>query len=323
MGKKLHTKKETEKLIKEGKTLIIAGSEKLLSKLPEGNWIGGSNPYLQSPCGGLHTEELLYVKDFSDLLIDSKFKVYDKNNIHQITTDAFENGIIATIMPANSEVLKEFAINSPEFENQFLNPLLGWVSGTDFDKFGQVAPTCYKSNEKFIDKAVALHIQLPKNIVARLEILNAYEASNSSEVITFEKDGFHNTDCFVGGKKYNFYKYIEDKNIETLILVANYSGATINIGLIKNEVSKNIFFAAPVFKDFEYKFAKKRTKDYKDFFNKNIDLSNIRYSYSCLYNFFYFELEKEALGIDGLFSYGEIAYQLLNVTFVYLVLDEI
>lgn len=324
MENKLYTFQETVQLIEQGKILVIAGDDNLLSKLPAGNWIAGSNPYLQSSIGGKQSKEMLYLTDFTDIAINKKIEIYDKNNIHKITTDAYENGIIITIMPAGSEVLKDFAIKSPEYENQFINPLLGWVSGTLFEEFGQKAPTTYSGNNKYTDRAVALHLQLPENKIAILEIINAYEEQPDSPIVTFPEDGFTNTDCIINGKSQNFYEYIIQNNIEYPQLIANYSGAGINVGMIKNDQQKNIFFAAPVFKGTEYKFAKKKTDDYKTFFLESLtDISEIKYSYSCLYNLFNFGLNDVDLGMSGVFTYGEIAYQLLNVTFVYLKIKNI
>lgn len=322
MENKLYTLQETVQLIEQGKILVIAGDDKLLSELPDGNWIAGSNPYLQSNAGGRYENEMLYLTDFSDIAVNQKFETYDKNNIHKITTDAYSNSIIITIMPAGSEVQQEFSLRSPEYENQFINPLLGWVSGTLFDDFGKIAPTSYCGNKRYTDKAVALHLQLPENKIAILEIINAYEEQPTSPVITFPEDGFLNTECLINGENQNFYAYIEQKE-DDFQLIANYSGAEINVGIIKNDQQKQIFFAAPVFKGTEYKFARKKTNDYKTYLTDNLlDVSDIKYSYSCLHNLFNFGLDNVNLGMSGVFTYGEIAYQLLNVTFVYLKISE-
>lgn len=324
MEQRLFTLQETIDLIQEERTLVIAGPEELLSQLPDGSWIAGSNPYLQTPEGSILSDELLYITDFTDLAIDKKFEVYDKSNIHKITSDAFENGIIAAIMPAGSEVINEFALKSPEYENQFINPLLGWVSGTVFEKFGQVAPTCYCGNKRFTDKAVALHLKLPQNKVARLEIVNAYEAQPGSPIITFTEDGFFNKNFQIDGGEHNLYEYMDTNGIEHPQLIADYTGAGINVGMIRNDEEKEIFFTAPVFENTEYRFARKKTGDYKAFFEENMkQVDQVKYSYSCLLNLFNFGLNEVSLGTSGVFTYGEIAFQLLNATFVYLVIDEI
>lgn len=323
---KLHTLESTKKLIEEGRLLVIAGADTLLAQLPKGQWIGGSNPYLLDADGGKQTNELLYIKDFTLLAVSSKFAIYDENSISQVTKDGFDNGIILTIMPAFTPVHLTFGLHAPEFENQYINPLMGWVSGTDFDKVGVVPATTYAGGERFTDKAVTLHLQLPDNKIGRIEIINIYEADESSDQIVFEEDGFAHTDCLVNGQKQNLYDYMESGNRWLSPLITDYSGASINIGLIRNDAAKQAMFAAPVFKDTVYRLAQKSAENYqKAFFeqlSKDAD-KEIVYSYSCLYNYLNFGLEgKPIKGFTGVFTYGEVGYQLLNITFVYLLIED-
>ncbi len=325
MENKLYTQAETAALIKQGKLLIIAGAEVLLAGLPDGYWIGGSNPYLLGKDGGMYSEELLYVKDLTNLAADYNMCAYDSTDIGNITTDAFENSLIIAILPAHSKVLEEFAIRSPEFENQFINPLLGWISGSKFEEMGYALPTTYLGSRKFTDKGVALHIKLPANKVGRIEIINPYEQGNGDEV-TFEQDGFSISDCFVNGVRTNFYNYMHKRDDLFLPLVADYAGAKINVAVMMDDQNKRVKFFAPVFRDTLYKIAKPVQTDYIHFLSDKLQRegkSRIEYSYSCLYNYFNFALEKKPIpGLVGTFTFGEIGYQLLNVTFVYLVIQD-
>lgn len=44
MKTQIRTVKQVAELIKTGKTLLIAGDEKLLKQLPKGSWIAGTIP---------------------------------------------------------------------------------------------------------------------------------------------------------------------------------------------------------------------------------------------------------------------------------------
>lgn len=327
MDTKLRTIDEVEKLILKNRTLVIAGNENLLSKLPAGNWIGGTNPYLLGEDGAKYSTDKLYVKDFTDICISSKKRYYSISEIEEITTDGFENGIIFVIVPGFSEIHYKFSIKAPNLDNQFINPLIGWVSGSKFEEIKSGVPSCYVSNEISKEKIAVMHLELPKNKVGRVEIINLYEQDEGQE-ITFPEDGFQNTHFFVDGKKENIFDYFEKNKIDWhLPLVANYSGAKVNVGMIKDDTNKKPLFAAPVFKNVKYKIAKNINIDYinefLNIFNKERD-SRIEYSYSCLYNYFNFNLEgKKIPGVTGTFTFGEFAYQLLNVTFVYLIIEEI
>lgn len=53
MKTQIRTVKQVAELIKTGKTLLIAGDEKLLKQLPKGSWIAGTIPYLMDYSGGI------------------------------------------------------------------------------------------------------------------------------------------------------------------------------------------------------------------------------------------------------------------------------
>lgn len=325
MKSKLFTLKEATDLIKQGRLLVIAAAEKLLTQLPDGNWIGGSNPYLLGEGGGMYSEEMLYLKDFTDVAIDFKMCSYDASSIANITTDAFENSMIVAVFPAFTEVLTEFSVKSPEFENQYINPLLGWVSGAAFEKMGIESPTVYiGSKKKFSDKAVALHIQLPSNKVGRIEIVNPYEPGDG-DIITFEHDGWTNQECFINGVRTNLYDYLQKRGDLYLPFVADYSGAMINVAIMLDNENKKVNWFAPAFKNTEYRTARHVKTDYIQYLTDKVahESSELEYSYSCLYNYFNFALEKKPVpGLVGTFTFGEIGYQLLNVSFVYLVIED-
>lgn len=325
MESKLLTLKETTELLTKGRLLVIAAAENLLAQLPEGNWIGGSNPYLLGENGALYTEELLYVKDFTHLAVKYKMSAYDASTISKVTTDSYANGLIIAVFPAFSDVHREFSVKSPEFENQYINPLLGWVTGLAFEKMGVESPTTYIGAKRFTDKAAVLHIELPDDKVGRIEIVNPYEQGDGDE-ITFEHDGWYNQECLINGVRTNLFDYLQKRGDLYLPFVADYSGARINVAIMLDNENKRVNFFAPVFKNIVYKTARQVETDYISYLIEKLEKekkSQLEYSYSCLYNYFNFQLEKKPIpGFVGTFTYGEIGYQLLNVTFVYLVIED-
>ena len=76
---------------------------------------------------------------------------------------------------------------------------------------------------------------------------------------------------------------------------------------------------APVFKGVEYKIAKP-IKDYVSEFNAAMPKgTKPAFSCNCILNFLYSDLEgKKIENMYGPVTFGEIAYQLLNQTLVYL-----
>src|SRR5439155_3146160 len=87
------------------KLFAVAGDERLLARLPTGNWVGGTIPYLMTDeDGGLTTRDSLMVQE---LLTDepaAKISVYDRKTIARVTQDAPANGYTFIMMPAFSEV---------------------------------------------------------------------------------------------------------------------------------------------------------------------------------------------------------------------------
>lgn len=328
MEGKLYVLKEAIELIEKDRLLIIAADDSLLKKLPDGNWIGGSNPYMLGEDGGKYSTDQLFIKDFTDVAVNTNIKTYDENDIKNITTDGYGNGLIIAILPSFSQVHLEFGLHAPTFENQFVNPLLGWVSGDTPEKTLPGVATTYVGSKCFTDKAVALHIELPEEKVGRLEIISVLDPDPNSDELTFDQDGFGNTSVHVnGGKAQDLYEYFESINhVYSLPLMADYSGAKINIGFIKDEKNKKTLFCAPVYKSTVYKVVTNQTDDYEKEFFKGFEKdkdANIEYSISCIYNYFNFGLEGKPLAKTcATFTWGEIAYQLLNITHVYLVIED-
>jgi hypothetical protein len=72
----------------------VSGDERLLARLPKGNWVGGTTPYLMTDeNGGLTTRDSLMVQELPrDERAVPKISVYDAKTIARITEDAPPNG---------------------------------------------------------------------------------------------------------------------------------------------------------------------------------------------------------------------------------------
>src|SRR2546427_1517276 len=89
-----------------GRLYAVAGDERLLARLPRGNWVGGTIPYLMTDeDGGLTTRDSLMVQELvTDERATPKTSVYDKETIARVTADAPAHGYTFLMMPAFSEV---------------------------------------------------------------------------------------------------------------------------------------------------------------------------------------------------------------------------
>jgi hypothetical protein len=313
---------ETIKNIESGRRLAIAGDENLLSDLPIGNWIGGTTPYFMTGDGGKISKDKIFVHDFTSLSLDAIIKSYSVDDLPKINEDAPEHGFSIIIIPAISQAHFAYGRDVPNYPNFFMKPILGWVSGMHLDDLGKISPKTFngltgKSSDQDV---VVIHCPVAKDKTPVVNIISLFKQGNG-DTIKFEEDGFSVKDCLINGKKLNFAEYIKGNKIDTrLPLVADYCGAMINVSFQGVRESDDIVaFYAPVFNGVEYKIAAP-VGDYVDAFKKVLphDVSPV-FSCNCILNFLYSELEgKFVEKMYGPITFGEIAYQLLNQTLVYL-----
>jgi hypothetical protein len=310
--------------INSGKNLLLAGDELLLRQLPRGSWIGGTIPYFMAQEGGVITKEKVFTTILPADFELTEIKLYDRTHIAKIAKEAPENGCSFIIVPANSDIHLQYAKEAPNYPELFLKPIVGWIAGIHLDDAG-ATPKVFDGSQatESQDQAVVMHTRLPPSIIPEIGIINLFEQGDG-DTITFPNTGFSATTCYVNGKEWNLAEYIEEKGISTVPpLVADYFGAQINVSF-KAIDKKNgtVDFYAPVFSGIEYKAARP-VQDYIAEFQsalKGLE-QEITFSCNCILNFLYSELEGKKTGsVEGPITFGEIAYQLLNQTMVYLVL---
>ncbi|MCL1987113.1 MAG: hypothetical protein FWG64_03970 [Firmicutes bacterium] len=321
------TLEETIWLIKEGKILHIAGSEQLLRQLPKGSWVGGSTEYFMTKMGGKVSSDRLFVTQYNY----KKFSIntYDTATIQNIATETPYQGFTIALIPAESAVHREFAANAMVFKDMFVRALVGWITGTNPDKPEQLPIAINGSTgEIFTDKAVALSMETKRTPV--VNIVNIFEPSEKSPIITFDEtlnNGFMVENCLINGTHSNFAEFITLNDVDTkLPLIGQFSGALLNTSIWGIEDGK-VKFASPIFNDVEYRFAKP-VPDYEAaFVEKLSQLSNEKpiFSCNCIGNFWYGNLENKlnggvAAAFAGPVTFGEIAYQMVNQTLVYVTL---
>ena len=221
----------------------------------------------------------------------------------------------------------EYANHARDFEDMFMKPIIGWVSGVHLDNLGKISPKVFNgaTGACLDNAAVALHVTLPDEKIANIRILNLFK-QGSGDVITFPDTGFHASDCLVNGVQTNFADYVLEKKLDlALPLVADYSGAQINTSFqAVDAAGKQVAFYAPVFPGIEYRQAAP-VGDYVSDFDALASGSHesAQFSCNCILNYLYGKLEGRKTGdLTGPITFGEIAYQLLNQTLVYLEVTE-
>ncbi len=324
MGPEIYTPAEVCNMVGQGRRLLLAGDESLLREIPAGNWIGGTIPYFMTRAGGVTTSELIHVTELPDYVTEIELKRYTADDISQVYTDAPENGFSIIIIPAQSSTHFSFALNAPNYENFAMRPLIGWISGTYLDERGKKTPKIFDGTnaEMIEDGAIVMHARLPHNKVADIGIINMFEQGDG-DTITFPESGFCTKEAFINGKPVDFANYIQQKQLDKrLPLVANYFGAMLNT-TFKATLGPDgeVQFYNSVFSFLEYKHAKP-IQNYTAQFTRNVSMGlgiQAVFACNCILNYIHSDLERKHIDcVPGPATFGEIAYQTLNQTLVYL-----
>ena len=316
---------ETARLIGAGKTLLLAGEEKLLASLPPGNWIGGTIPYFMAGQGGCFCQDKIFVTEIP-LATQATARAYSTVDIPTIYSQAADSDVSFVILPADSAAHTEFALNAPRYPNFAGSPLLGWIAGVDLKEIHRTLPKVFCGSSKPLDNAAAvLHVKLPAGYFAQINIINLF-AQGKGDVLVFPRGGFSATTVLVNGKEQNFADYLSATDTR-LPLVANYCGAMVNVSIkAVDAASHRVEFYAPVVTETEYHLAAPVADYVKEFEArlKTLPPGEVVFSCNCILNYLYSQLEGRRTGnVVGPVTFGEIAYQLLNQTLVYLTIEDV
>lgn len=331
MAPAIYDVEEIAEGLAEGRFFLLAGSEANLNKVPAGNWIGGTTPVTESESKDLLGYNRVFATELPAFIVDIDIKVYeDAESLHNIYSEAPQNGYSIIIIPASSSMHLSFALNAPTYPAFATRPLVGWISGVATAALDMASPKVFngKFAKAYTNAAVVMRVSLPPNKFAEVEVVNIFKPG-SGDSIRVEEDGFEHQYVLINGIKMLFADYIQDSwKDRRLPLVANYLGVMINSSFQKiNLETGGARFYAPLFKGIEYRIAN-TIKDYEYEFFKRLPSGKENFSiFSC--NCYLNHLLFSDLGLKipaallGPTTFGEIAYQLLNQTIVYVMISDL
>lgn len=309
-------------LIATGRPLCIAGEAELLSALPRGDWIGGTIPYFMLGDTTLSSREQVFVTPLEGTG-KPEIRFYDLTSLSRICVDAPENGYTLIIIPAFSAAHSHFARHAPGFEGMYERPLAGWIAGTHLDDLATAHALVFdgRSGTSDPERAVVMHVALPAERYARVDIVNLMEPGAGAP-IRFPETGFSAVEAEVNGHRVRLAEHLAASGADIrLPLVADCGGAMVNVSIKGiDPASGQVDFYAPVFDDLEYRLAAPPSaaaraalpEDAQGFFACN-----------CVLNYVHSEFAATgAAQLAGPMTFGEIAYQLLNQTMVYLSVED-
>lgn len=316
---------DVSKMIEEGRTLSLAAEEALLRQLPQGNWIGGTIPYFMAANGGAISQDKIFVSELPADVQSTQIKTYDVEQIPHVLDDAPEQGFSIIILPATSNVHLQYACGAPTFNDMFLKPIAGWVSGVHLDDLGTITPKVFDGSQSLATDqlAVVMHATLPEHLIANIGIVNLF-TQGEGDVLVFDETGFAASEATINGQRQNLHDYLKGIDADTRWpLVANYNGAMMNVAFQSVEPD-NVSFYGPVFAGVEYRQAMPVSDYVKEFeaATPQLGQEGLAFSCNCVLNFLYSELEGKQTSMFGPMTFGEIAYQLLTQTLVYMDIHE-
>ena len=323
MAKNPMSFEDAARAIASGRFLALAADEAVLRRLPPGNWIGGTIPYFISEQGGLQSREHVLVTELAEAGRPARILDYTAETLPDVAKDGPDNGFTMLIIPGMSGLHSQYAADAAGYQDMFMKPIIGWISGIHLDDLGKAAPKVVNGRTGLVtdQHAVAVHVPLPAGRLAVVGILNLF-SQGDGDTITFPENGFQAGACQVNGTAANFARYVQEKGLDlSLPLVADYHGAQINVSF-KGVDAENgrVDFYAPVFTGIEYRQANP-VGDYAAGFRALVGglREHPRFSCNCILNYLHGQLEGKAFGpFEGPVTFGEIGYQLLNQTLVYL-----
>lgn len=286
-------------------------------------WIGGSIPYFMGEEGGVTDREVVYVDELPDSVTEIAIATYRVDELARIPQDAFTNGFSVIIIPASSATHLAYAQSAPDLPGIFDTPIIGWIAGVHLDDLGKARAqvTAGPERRSSHEDAVVLHARLRDNCAAAIEIVNLFERG-TGDTLTFDTTGFSQDTVNVNGAPRPFATYLREIDHDTrLPLVADYFGALVNASIqAVSADGPSVALYAPVFADIEYRLAAP-VGDYVAEFTARLPrgAADPAFACNCILNFVYSELDGKHTGdIRGPITFGEVAYQLLNQTLVYL-----
>lgn len=328
-GQPLFTGAEIAAKIERGEALFISGDAALLRRLPRGRWIGGTSPEFGAEPGGALGRERAWAFALPDCALGAELRRYDAASLPGVYGDAPDNGYSLIVIPAASRVLRSFALGAPRYESFACRPLVGWVSGVALTELGAATPLVFDGRDGTAhdDDALVMHVTLPKTMSAKLDFVNIFEPGEGP-LLEFPEDGFSAREVSVdGGRPRPFAAYVKERGLDLrLPLVADYNGAMVNTSFQSvDESAGEVRFYGPVFRGVRYRQARP-VGDYRAAFSAQFPETlgpRTAYACNCILNYLYagFDVGQGA-GPMGPATFGEVAYQLLNQTLVYLNVGE-
>ncbi len=325
----LATAAEVAELIEAGHTLVLAGAEQELARLPAGRWIGGTVSCILTPDGVRPAAGKLIYADLSRVALKAELRQFNARQLQNLSARYPDNGFAVIILPGQSTLLQAVATRMPDWPGLYNAPLAGWVSAVPLKELGKSQPKVFCGNATpRHDIAALMYISLPEGVFAELNIINPFGATSCSS-LRFLAGGYSiRGTCLLDGKKINLARLIASGEIDpTLPLAADRDGALLNNSIIASDPKAGtVTFLNPIDPSLTYRFAEP-VHVFKEAFvraARGIDLPGATLSSVCVASLRHLDDEiRPMLPAIAPVTFGQIGYTVLSQTITCLSLSRL
>lgn len=311
--------------IGENRVLAIFGPENLLNQLPKGSWIAGVTTmiYGNKELDPLSGQELL-VCDFSDIAMTHSIKAYSRQELQGIDLDGYESGFCFLISPSRGplfDALYEYALRG------FTKPVTGIVAGCNFSEPVIREVLWGFDSDLGSDRAVAIHVKLPKDRKVRIVSMNMFEPKSKPIIEVLSNSSTVNR-CLIDGVEQNLLGYFRSKNIDPrfpLMFLQGTSHTNVSVKEVL-ESTQTLTYNAPLIKGRRY-YTARAFDNYPYTLRQRVrellkKETSLFFSCNGFRNFLDGELSKGLPGMVGVAGMAEIAQQVHSQTFTFVTIDE-
>lgn len=317
---------EVLEMLKQPYPLIIAAAKETLEQLPAGNWIGGTVPFFIQGQGNEQDRDHLDVTVIPDSVKKARIKAYSLDDIHLAKHDSYEDGFTLLIIPGESDIHHSYALNSRDYPVKGDSLLVGWVSGHPLSEESGSWTGFGPRKTVFSDRAVAVHCQLKPEYRCRLDSINVFKPGEGP-ILEFPSSGFKLTKVHVDGQILSFAQYIRDNQIDIsypMVAIGEEDGENVSFKQILDE---EVQLYAPVFNFKQYRLAQPEKEFHRNFMEQISRIKNNSdrfFACNCILNYSYADMSGKDIGdLNGPVTFGEIAGNLLNQTYLSLSIESV
>ncbi len=327
MGR-LYTLEELTALITRGSILVVAATQELLRKLPQGNWVGGlANRFaVEGEC--IEDNNRLFAFDLTESISGFQIRSYLPHGLGSMYKEHYQHGFSVVLLPAFSKTLSYFSLMSSVQTAGDSVPLCGWVSGIDLEGNNAAEPLAVDGSipYSYHDRAVVLHCAVPFRMEISADLVCPFIPGDGDSIV-FESSGFVMREAIINGTRQPLAPYWQNLAAQgrTGPLITQLRGIPVTVAALPPYGKHAITFCSSVLPNLEYRMAAPVASLAGEFqrLSQSIPTDPLISLYSPQSFMASSSQGRNPFGLgNGIFTLGEIGSLLFNLTDIHLTVTD-